>query len=233
MESSAIRWPSEDEPYRVRREELLREEAALRRQLERVAALRRSLPPGGRVREDYAFEEGPADLTETGTVRRVRLSQLFRRPQASLVVYGFMYGPEMERPCPMCTSMLDGLDAQAPHIMQRVNLVVLAKSPIERIRSFARDRGWRRLRLLSSAANSYNRDYFGEGPHGDQWPMLNVFEQRDGQLRHFYGTELLCAPTDAGQDPRHVDLIWPLWNLLDFTREGRGTDWYPALSYDS
>jgi predicted dithiol-disulfide oxidoreductase (DUF899 family) len=224
------RFPGESAGYRAARDSLLREEVDLRRSLEAVAALRRSLPPGGPVPQDYLFEEGSADLAENQTVRQVRMSELFRGGMTTLVVYSFMYGPKMEVPCPMCTSMLDSLNGNAPHVAQRTNLVVVAKSPIHRIRAFARGRGWRNLRMLSSADNSYNRDYHGEDEKGAQQPMLNVFVKRDG-VRHSWGSELLFAPTDPGQNPRHVDLIWPLWNILDFTPEGRGKDWYPKLSY--
>ena len=193
----------------------------MRRQVEKVAALRRSLPAGGEVAEDYAFD------SERG---KVRLSQLFERG-ATLVAYSFMYGPKMQRACPMCTAMLDGLNGNAQHIGQRTNLVVIAKSPLERILAYARERGWLNLRLLSSAGNNYNRDYHGETADGSQMPMLNVFVKNGGKLRHFFGTELLYAGEEKGQNARHVDLIWPLWNLLDFTPEGRGADWYPKLSY--
>ena len=107
---------------------------------------------------------------------------------------------------------------------------MVAKSPIQRIRAVARERGWNHLRLLSSAGNTYNHDYQGENEKGDQLPSLNVFARRDGKIHHFFNTELLFAPSEPGQDGRHVDLIWPLWNLLDFTPEGRGTDWRPKLS---
>ena len=161
---------------------------------------------------------------------KVRLSQLFERGD-TLVAYSFMYGPKMQRACPMCTAMLDGLNGNAQHIGQRTNLVVIAKSPLERILAYARERGWLNLRLLSSAGNNYNRDYHGETADGSQMPMLNVFVKNGGMLRHFFGTELLYAREEKGQNARHVDLIWPLWNLLDFTPEGRGADWYPKLSY--
>lgn len=216
-------FPNETMPYRTARKRLLRAEIALRRQVENVAAMRRKLPAGGKVPQDYVFEEGePA--------RRVKLSELFG-DRDTLVAYSFMYGPQMAKACPMCTSMLDGLDGNAPHIAQRANLVVIAKSPLARVLEFARGRGWSNLRLLSSAGNDYNRDYRGEGPDGAQWPMLNVFVRRRGAIRHFYGTELLFAKAERGQHNRHVDMVWPLWNLLDFTPEGRGKDWTPKLQY--
>ena len=216
-----VTFPNETPQYRADRNKLLEAELALRRQVEALAAQRRKLPPGGQVPQDYAFvsERGP-----------VRMSQLFERGNA-LVAYNFMFSAQMKNACPMCTSFLDGLDGSARHINQRTNLVVIAKSPIERIAEFARSRGWRNLRLLSSAGTTYNRDYHGENAEGAQMPMLNVFVKRDGAIRHFYGSELLYVPPESGQDPRHNDLLWPLWNALDLTPEGRGSDWYPKLSY--
>lgn len=226
------RFPGESRAYRAARNTLLQAELELRRKTEALAALRRKLPVGGCVPEDYEFEEGAADLADTETVRRVKLSELFQR-DASLVIYSYMYSGEMAKACPMCTCMLDSLDGAAPHAAQRVNLVVVAKSPIQRIRDFARVRGWRNLRLLSSSGNGYNRDYHGESAAGSQLPVLNVFTRRGGRIHHAYCTELLFAPGDPGQNSRHVDAIWPLWNLFDYTPEGRGTDWYPKLAYGS
>jgi predicted dithiol-disulfide oxidoreductase (DUF899 family) len=221
------RFPGESAAYRAARDELLVAEIALRRQTEAVAALRRTLPLGGAVPEDYVFAEAADD----GTARQVPMSDLFRKENASLVLYSFMYGPDMAQACPSCTSMLDGLDGAARHAMQRINLAVVAKSPIERIRAFAQERGWRNLRLLSSAGTSYNRDYHGETADGAQMPMLNVFVRRDGRTHHMVSSEMLFAPADPGQNHRHIDTIWPVWHLFDFTPEGRGADWYPALRY--
>lgn len=223
----AQRFPSESGAYRKARDKLLKEEMALRRHTEAVAALRRKLPLGGKVPEDYVFE----GVDELMGVRKVRLSELFAPDKDTLVIYNYMYGPNMERPCPMCTSMLDALDGNTHHIMQRVNLAVVAKSPLPRILAFTQDRGWKRLHLLSSANNSYNRDYFGELPDGRQWPALNVFRKKNGAIHHFWGSELMFLPGEKGQDPRHVDFIWPLWNVLDATPEGRSVDWRPKLSY--
>ena len=223
----SAKFPGEGAAYRKARGKLLKAEAELRWQTEKVAALRRKLPAGGAVPQDYEFEE----LDAAGNKRRVKLSELFVRPEASLVLYSFMYGPKMERACPMCTAMLDSLNGSALHAMQRINLAVVAKSPIERIHAFARERGWTRLRLISSAGCSYNHDYLGENAEGSQLPMLNVFARRGSRVRHVYGTELLYAPPERGQNGRHVDPIWPLWNLFDFTPEGRGKDWYPKLNY--
>jgi predicted dithiol-disulfide oxidoreductase (DUF899 family) len=221
------RFPNETPEYRSVRDALLRSEMELRRQLEAVAAERRKLPLGGELKEDYVFEEADA----SGAPRKVRFSELFAPGQDTLLVYSYMYGPEMDEPCTSCTSILDGLDGEAPHVRDKVSFAVVAKSPLARIREVARTRGWRNLRLLSSAGNSYNHDYHGEDAGGDQIPNLNVFVRRDGRIYHSYATELLFAPPEKGQDGRHVDLVWPLWNLFDYTPEGRGTDWYPKLSY--
>jgi predicted dithiol-disulfide oxidoreductase (DUF899 family) len=219
----AQRFPGETTKYRSAREKLLRSEMKLRRQIEAVAAERRTLPLGGAIAEDYVFESanGP-----------VQFSQLFADGKDTLLVYSYMFGPQMAAPCVSCTSILDGLDGEAPHVVQRVNLAVVAKSPIDRILNFTRPRGWRHLPLLSSANNTYNRDYHGESDKGAQLPMLNVFVRRNGRIHHWYGTELLFAPSDPGQDGRHVDSFWPLWNLFDLTPEGRGTTWYPRLRYE-
>ncbi|HEY7568918.1 MAG TPA: DUF899 family protein [Gemmatimonadaceae bacterium] len=220
------RFPNESAAYRAARNKLLAAEMQLRDQTEAVAELRRKLPLGGEIAEDYAFVE----VDTYGTPREVRFSQLFQSGQDTLVVYNFMYGPSMKQACTSCTSILDGLDGSAVHITNRVGLVVVAKSSIDRIAAFARQRGWRHLRLLSSHDNSFNDAYFGEAD-GYQMPMLNVFVRRYGKIYHTYGTELLYAPKRTGQDGRHVDAIWPLWNMFDFTPEGRGTTWYPRLSY--
>ena len=214
-------FPNESTAYRSARDKLLQAETDLRRQIEKVAAQRRALPPGGEVPEDYVFQ---------GENGNVKLSELFTKGNI-LVAYSFMYGPKMEKACPMCTSIIDGLDGNAIHIAQRANLVVIAKSPLERILAFARERGWTNLRLLSSAGNSYNRDYHGEDAEGRQWPMLNVFQKTGKKVSHTWGSELLDAKEEPGQNARHVDLMWPLWNVLDFTPEGRGKDWYPKLKY--
>ena len=228
---STVRFPGESASYRAARDKLLAAERDLRKQVEQVAQLRRKLPLGGELPEDYAFEEGAANLADTTAVVSVKLSDLFRKGIDTLALYNFMYGPEMKQACPMCTSFLDSLNGTAPHAGQRLNLAVVAKSPIGRIREFARGRGWHNLRLLSSARNTYNRDYHGETADGGQLPVFNVFVRRDGKIYHSYSTELVFAPPEPGQNERHIDMMWPLWNLLDLTPEGRGADWYPRLSY--
>jgi predicted dithiol-disulfide oxidoreductase (DUF899 family) len=227
----SLGFAGETPAYRSARNELLQAEQALRRQVEAVAAARRRLPLGGPVPEDYLFEEGARNLDHPSPPRTVRLSALFAPGKNSLILYNFMFSPEMDHACPMCTCFLDGLDGNARHIEQRVNLAVVAKSPIERLRTFARTRPWRGLRLLSSNKNTFNRDYRGDAEDGSQNTVIHTFVKREGRVHHFYSSELAFVPSEAGQNQRHIDLMWPLWNTLDITPEGRGTDWFPKLKY--
>jgi predicted dithiol-disulfide oxidoreductase (DUF899 family) len=224
-------FPGESGAYRRARDELLDMEMDLRQRIEEVAAMRRRLPTGGPLQQDYVFEEGGADLADEKTIKQTKFSELFESGKNSLIIYSFMYAPDADEPCPMCTAILDSFNGNAPHVTDRLNLAVVAKAPVEKIRSWARTRGWNRLRLLSSGQNSYNADYFAESAEWGQMPAINVFTNDQQGIHHFYNTELLYAPTAEGQHPRHADLVWPLWNLFDLTRDGRGVDWIPRLSY--
>jgi predicted dithiol-disulfide oxidoreductase (DUF899 family) len=242
----SITLPGESAEYRVVRDRLLEREIELRRAMEAVAAARRALPPGRPAKTDYVFQGAGAD----GSPTDIRLSKLFEPGKDSLVIYSFMFprdpqdqtpGPRdgetsalalAEGPCPSCTALLDQLDGAAEHAGQHLNLAVIAKAPLPRVLAFGRERGWRRLRLLSSGANTFNADYLAETPDGVQRPMLTVFH-RDGDLiRHFWSSELLYAPSDPGQEPRHVGTLEPLWNLFDLTPEGRPDEWVEQFSYD-
>lgn len=226
------RFPGENRDYRQARDTLLEAEMALRKQIEDIAQLRRQLPLGGNLKEDYIFAEGASDLSDQKTIKQTRFSELFAKSKNSLIVYSFMYGRDWDQPCPMCTSILDSFNGSAPHVMDRINFVVIAKAPIQKIRAWALERGWHNLRLLSSSNNSYNTDYFAENSEDDQIPAINIFRKTNDGIYHFYNTEILYAPSEEGQNPRHADLLWPLWNLFDLTSDGRGTDWFPKLSYD-
>ncbi len=216
-----LNYPNESAQYRKAREALLAEEIELRRHIERVAEMRRALPPGGEIPEDYEFE---------GESGPVNLSDMFRGHD-TLVIYNFMYGPKMEKPCPMCTSLLAAWDGEAPDVEQRAGFAMVAKSPIERLKAYKNERGFRHLRIYSSGGNTFNRDYHADGPNGEDFPALNVFTRRDGNIHHFWGGEMTGKTADPGQDPRGAPDLMPLWTLLDLTPEGRGKDWYPKLSY--
>ncbi|HEY2282421.1 MAG TPA: DUF899 family protein [Solirubrobacteraceae bacterium] len=240
-----IVFPGESAEYRAARDRLLEREIELRRTMEALAVARRELPPGGIVPEDYIFQ----GMQANGASAEVKLSELFAPGKDSLAIYSFMFprdpaddspGPASgqtallplhEGPCPSCTALLDQLDGVAEHTSQHLNLAVVAKAPLSRVRAFAKERGWRRLRLLSSAANSFNRDYHAETADGAQRPMLTVLHRDAEAIRHFWSSELFYAPTEPGQDPRHVGTLEPLWNLFDLTPDGRPGDWYEQLNY--
>ena len=241
----SVSLPGESAEYRASRDRLLEREVELRRTMEEVAEARRALPPGGLVPEDYVFQGAGTG----GAPTDVRLSELFAPGKDSLAIYSFMFPrdsederpgpasgetarlPLAEGPCPSCVALLDQLDGAAEHAGQQLNLAVVAKAALPRVLTFARERGWRRLRLLSSAENTYNRDYLAETAEGEQRPVLNVFHRHGGAIRHFWASELFYAPTEPGQDPRHVGTLEPVWNLFDLTREGRPGEWDEQLGY--
>jgi predicted dithiol-disulfide oxidoreductase (DUF899 family) len=216
-----IRIPNESAEYRAARTALLAEEIELRRHIERVAAQRRALPPGGLVTGDYRFE-GEAGVTD--------LEGLFGRHD-TLVTYSYMFGPQRERPCPMCTNLLDAWEGNAADIGQKASLAVIARSPIDRLTAWKAERGWRDLRLFSDLTGAYFQDYLGLTPEGEEMPAINVFTRRDGVVRHFWSGEMTSS--DPGQDPRGAPDPAPLWMVLDMTPEGRGADWYPSLTYST
>ncbi|GLS19595.1 hypothetical protein GCM10007874_26120 [Labrys miyagiensis] len=216
-----VRFPNESPEYRAARTALLAEEIELRRHVERVAAMRRTLPPGGSVIGDYKFEgeKGPATLAE-----------LFGDKE-SLAVYSYMFGPQRERPCPMCTNLLGAVEGNANDIGQRMALAVVARSPLEKLLAWKKERGWKDLGLYSDLNDNYSRDYHGGLPDGSDIPALNIFTRRDGTIRHFWGSEMTGDAADPGQDPRGAPELAPLWNFLDMTPEGRDPHWYPKLDY--
>ncbi|WP_340646423.1 DUF899 family protein [Phenylobacterium sp.] len=217
-----VRFPNESAEYRAARRVLLEHEIDLRRQLERVAAERRALPPGGPVKGDYRFRG--EDGAETG------FEGLFK-DKATLGIYSYMFGPQRERPCPMCTNLLGSWEGNAADLDQRMSLVVVARSPIEKLNAWKQERGWKNLRLYTDLNDAYSTDYFGLLADGSEIPAFNVFTRRDGTIRHFWSGEMTGATADPGQDPRGAPDPGPMWAVLDQTPEGRGGDWYPKLDY--
>lgn len=221
VKRNGVTFPNESDEYRRARDALLCEEIELRRHIERVAEQRRALPPGGEVKGDYRFqgEDGSCDV-----------AGLFGDKQ-TLVVYSYMFGPQRERPCPMCTSLLSAWDGVARDIEQQVALAVVARAPIERLVAFKQERGWRHLKLYTDLNDHFSRDYHGVAPDGSDIPALNVFTRRDGTIRHFWGGEMGSATSDPGQDPRGAPDLMPIWTVFDATPEGRASGWYPKLDY--
>jgi len=212
-------FPNESPEYRRARNALLCEEIELRRHIEHVAALRRGLPPGGRIPKDYVFE---------GSNGAVRISQLFG-DKDTLVIYSMMFGPERARACPMCTAMLTSWEGTARNLRERVSLAVTARSPIKRLVEFQKERGWKNLQMYSDTDGEYTRAYIN-ADDGDV-PGLSVFTRTDGTVRHFWSGEMSGEMADPGQDPRGAPDLDPLWTILDLTPGGRGATWYPQLDY--
>jgi predicted dithiol-disulfide oxidoreductase (DUF899 family) len=229
-----VRFPGESDEYRRAREDLLRAELELRAQTEAVAEQRRRLPLGGAVPYDYEFREW--DLA-TGGPSTVRLSELFEDGKDTLFLYSFMFRPSPDgdplgSPCPACTSIIDAVAGQARHVDQYANIAISARVPIERLRAHAYSRGWADIRMLSSAENTYNVDYHAEAADGSQWPIATVFVRRGGAIHHTWSSELFYVPAPEGMHARHVDFMWPVWNILDTLPEGRGTDFRLSLDYE-
>src|SRR5580698_6318102 len=211
--------PGESPAYRLARNALLIEEIELRRHLERVAAQRRALPAGGIVPQDFSFDSA------TGPIR---FSQLFGEHD-TLMVYSMMYGPQRAAPCPSCTSFLSAWNGVAVNLRERVAIAVTARSPIERLIEYKRQRGLANLPFISDLSGEYTRAYVSRTDA--DIPGLSVFVRRDGALRHFYSGEMSGEMSDPGQDPRGAPDLDPLWVMLDLTPAGRGIDWYPKLEY--
>ena len=205
---SEPRYPNESKAYREARDALLREEQALVDKVKAVAARRRSLPPGGELKENYAFQWA----NEGKVGKRVKFSELFG-DKDTLLLYSFMYGPNWDNPCPSCTSLMDGFDRSAYQVTRNAAFAGIAKAPAEKIDAWAKRRGWSQIALLSGYESTFQADYKCQGDSDDmQWPVMLVFTKRGGKIHLFWATEL---------DSNHVDTVWPYWNLMDFTPEGR------------
>ncbi len=212
-----VSLPNESPEYRTARNKLLTAEAELRARVEAVARLRRSLPKGGHPPTDYAFRSLDG--------KPARLSSLFGSHD-TLAVYSLMYGPNAAQPCPMCSAFLDGLNSQIPHLSKKIGFAVVAENAPEKLKDLKARMGWADLPLYSALGTTYQSDYLAEAEDGSQLPILNIFQRDQDGIHHFWNSELFFEPSDW--HPRHVDAAWPLWNVLDFTPDGRG-DFFPSL----
>jgi len=205
---SEPRHPNESQAYRNARDLLLKDEQELVDKARAVAEKRRNLPLGGQLKEDYVFQ-----WANDGKVgERVRFSELFA-DKNTLLIYSFMYGPGWDNPCPSCTSLVDGFDRSRYQVTRNASFVAIAKAPAESINAWARQRGWSQIALVSGLESAYQTDYRCQGDSDDmQWPVMHVFRKQNGGIFHFWGTELM---------QNHLDTVWPYWNLMDFTPEGR------------
>lgn len=210
--------PNETDDYRIARNKLLKAEIALRAQIEEVAELRRALPKGGRLKQDYTFFSTDGSPTV--------LSEQFGSHD-TLAIYSLMYGSEAQAPCPMCCAFLDGINGQMAQITNRMSFIVVAKSAPDRLENLQKDRGWQDIPMFSTAETDYQQAYLAESPDGAQLPILNIFVRKDSRIHHFWASEMFFEP--SMWHPRHLDPLWSLWNLFDLTPHGRG-DFSPKLS---
>jgi predicted dithiol-disulfide oxidoreductase (DUF899 family) len=215
------RHPDESPAYAKLRDELQQAEVELRDQRERVAALRRRLP------RDHAIPDATLEEIRDGQRVGVTLSELFEDPAKPLLLMHFMYGKAQTAPCPMCTAWADGYDGALPHIQQTANFAVLVAGDVATFSAYARQRGWKNLRLVGAGDSDLKRTLGFETDDGAQHPGVSVFERKaDGSVTHFYSQSAFLG--EAGY--RGMDLLSPIWHFLDLTPEGRG-DFFPAKSY--
>ena len=215
-------FPGESDAYRKARRALLAEEIEFRRHMTRLAEQRRALPPGPVISKNFRFHD--ANGLDVGLI------DLFA-DKDTLVTYFWMYGPQRERPCPMCTNWLGAVNGNAHDIAQRVSLKILGRSPVERQIAFAQERGWQHLDFVQTASDDYANDLNLLNRDGTENPALVVYHREGNTVRLFWSSAMKLAMADPGQDPRDAPDIASLWSILDLTPDGRGTDWYPKLAY--
>ena len=217
---SALRYPNESRAYRDARDALLKDEQELIDKTKAVAEKRRQLPPGGQLKEDYVFQS--ANDGKVG--KSIKFSELFG-DKNTLLIYSFMYGPNWDNPCPACTSLVDGFDRTWYQVSQDAAFVAIAKAQAEKINAWAKKRGWSQIPLVSGYASPFQADYKCQQDSDDmQLPVMHVFRKQDGKFFHFWATESMS---------NHVDTVWPYWNLMDFTPEGRPDKLTPPQKFRS
>ena len=218
---SGTKYPNESKKYREARDKLLKEEQKLVDQVKAVAQMRRKLPIGGELKEDYTFEWA----TDGKVGGNVKFSELFG-DKDTLILYSYMYGPNWgEHCCPTCTSIIDGFDRAWYQVSRSgAAFVAIAKASPEQIHAWAKRRGWTQIPLVSSIHSPYPLDYKCQDPKDDdmQWSMMHVFKRQNGKIYHFWGCELTA---------NHIDTVWSYWNLMDMTPQGRPDISEPPQDY--
>ena len=222
---SGFRFPNETDEYRAQRDALLDREVELRAHVEEVAAQRRALPLGGRVADDLCFERW-----EDGEVRQVPFDELFGE-HSSLLLYTMMFGPAWDAPCPSCTSIVDGMNSAWRPVEATTAIAVVTAAGAKQIADWSKRRGWT-IPTYSGGDSSYVTDYAGFATDDPSVvSCMNVFRRTQDGVFHTWASEMLSRPMENGH-PRHVDSIWPLWNLLDLTPDGRGTASIPKQDFE-
>ena len=221
---SELRYPNETKAYRDAREALLKDEQELIDKKKALAEKRRKLPLGGALKEDYVFQWASDGNAGKKLGDRVKFSELFGN-KSSLLLYSWMFGPAWDKPCPSCTSLMDGFDRTWYSVSQDVAFAAIAKAPHEKIDARAKQRGWLQIPLLSGYGSPFQADYKCQGESDDmQLPVMLAFKKHDGKIFHFWSTETMN---------NHVDTVWPYWNLFDFTPEGRPDRMTPPQKFRS
>jgi predicted dithiol-disulfide oxidoreductase (DUF899 family) len=182
-------------------EEIERLEETLLHEQERLAEMKRRLPP--REVEDYTLQgwEGP-----------VRLSELFQGRPDLIVIHN------MGKGCVYCTLWADGLNGVVPHLENRAGLAVVSPDPPEVQREFARGRGWS-FRMASGQGSSFIQD-MGFRSEKSWMPGVSTFH------RAANGSMVRVARAYFGPG----DPFSAIWHLFALLQDGAG-EWKPMYSY--
>jgi predicted dithiol-disulfide oxidoreductase (DUF899 family) len=136
------------EQWQAARDELLAEEKELTRRGDELTRKRQALP-WVRVEKDYSFET--VDGTKT-------LAELFDG-RSQLMLYHFMFGPQFELGCPVCSSITDTLNANAVHLAARdTTLLLSSRAPLERLQAYKQRLGWDDIGWVSTVGDDFHRD---------------------------------------------------------------------------
>jgi predicted dithiol-disulfide oxidoreductase (DUF899 family) len=214
--------------WQAAREALLEREKELTRRNDELARERQQLPwvP---IEKQYSFE------TDDGTKP---LAELFGG-RSQLLVYHFMFGPEYEAGCPVCSSSADTVNGAIAHLNARdVTMLYVSRAPLEKLQAYKRRMGWT-FPWVSSYDSDFNFDFgvsapkekvatmlergappmlerlaaeCGTDPVGylSEQQALSAFALEDGVVYHTYSTYA-----------RGVEVMMGFYALLDRAPKGR------------